>query len=106
MDPSQVRERILHEHRVIRDQLLELETELDSLAVDATKLDSLIETARKLLVELSAHTELEDAILAPALREVDAWGPVRATMLLDHHSEQREQFRNLMVAYDKASDFD
>src|SRR5262245_30025003 len=106
MDPSQVRKRILHEHRVIRDQLLELETELDKLAVDEQRLNSVILIARRLLVDLSAHTELEDAILAPALRELDAWGPVRAEMLLDHHSEQRQQFQELLAAYDKATDFD
>ena len=99
MEPSQVRKRILREHRVLRDQLLRLESELDALAKNPQNKQAVIEAARELMVELTAHTEVEDAILAPALRDIDAWGPVRADMLLDHHREQRQQLRELLAAY-------
>ena len=38
---------------------------------------------------LRDHIDFEDHLLAPALREIDAWGPVRADELLEHHARQR-----------------
>jgi len=104
MNPSQVRTRILDGHRVLRDQLAKLEGEIDALARHEAQVESVIEAARWLLAELTAHTQLEDDVLAPALRELDAWGAVRANMLLEHHEQQREDLRRLLSIYDQPQD--
>jgi iron-sulfur cluster repair protein YtfE (RIC family) len=104
MNPSQVRARILDGHRVLRDQLAKLEDEIDALARDEATLESVIATARQLLAELTTHTQLEDDILAPALRGLEAWGAVRANMLLVHHDQQREDLRRLLSIYAKPQD--
>jgi hypothetical protein len=41
------------------------------------------------------HIDLEDDLLLPALRSIDAWGRVRAEQLEHHHAEQRDQLRTL-----------
>jgi iron-sulfur cluster repair protein YtfE (RIC family) len=104
MNPSQVRTRILDGHRVLRDQLAKLEAEIDALARHEAQVESVAETARWLLAELTAHTQLEDDVLAPALRELDAWGAVRANMLLEHHELQRGDLRRLVSIYDQSQD--
>jgi iron-sulfur cluster repair protein YtfE (RIC family) len=104
MKASQVRQRILREHRTLREHLQRLESEVDALARDNERLESVSRMARALLVELEAHTELEDRLLVPALRALDAWGPIRASMLLRHHKEQREQLQSLLAAVDDSQD--
>lgn len=104
MNPSQVRARILDGHRVLRDQLTKLEAEVDALARNEVHVESVTATARWLLAELTAHTQLEDDVLAPALRELDAWGPVRANMLLEHHEQQRGDLGRLLSIYNQPQD--
>jgi iron-sulfur cluster repair protein YtfE (RIC family) len=45
--------------------------------------------------DLREHIDFEDDLLAPVLRELDAWGGVRADQLTQHHREQRQQLRIL-----------
>jgi hypothetical protein len=99
MDPSYVRKRILQEHRGLRAELRELEDAVDAMSRDPSQVNAVGQRARELLAHLVTHTQLEDSILAPALRDIDAWGPVRASMLLDHHSEQRAQLREIVESY-------
>jgi hypothetical protein len=95
MNPSHVRLRILQEHETLRQRLNELEDAVNAILIDSTSSARVVELTRKLLLELERHTELEDEILAPALMEVDAWGPVRADQLLQHHRLQRAEVREL-----------
>lgn len=104
MNPSYVRTRILQEHAALRRQLTTLEASVDAMHADTSHCACVIATARQILSALVAHTQLEDSILAPALREIDAWGPVRAGLLLHHHSEQRAQLRELVDRYGAAVD--
>lgn len=99
MRTSTVRKRILEEHRVLRDKLDVLELLIDGLSEDPKRCSAVSRSARDGLRRLVAHVQLEDAILAPVLRDVDAWGPVRATQLLEHHAEQREQLQSLIRSY-------
>jgi iron-sulfur cluster repair protein YtfE (RIC family) len=97
--PSEVRERILGEHEALRERLTELtelvtrdhDDEAQALARIRAKLKELYET-------LAKHIDLEDAILAPALRETDAYGPDRADSLLSHHREQRRDIARALDA--------
>jgi hypothetical protein len=96
---STVRKRILEEHRVLRDKLDVLELLVDGLREDPKRSAAVSRTARDVLRRLIAHVQLEDAILAPLLRSIDAWGPVRESDLLAHHAEQREQLQALIRSY-------
>jgi hypothetical protein len=84
---------------VLRGQLLLLEREVAALTRDKSRIELVTQLALGLLVELTAHTRLEDDVLAPTLREIDAWGPVRANMLLEHHDQQRKDLERLLQLY-------
>ena len=93
--PSQVQARIVREHVALRDQL-------DCLAAQALQVlsgelahERLLEPVNALYRDLREHLDFEDALLAPALRELDAWGPIRAAQLERHHQEQRQALRAL-----------
>ena len=92
--PSEVRELILAQH----DELRALYADLDALLADVTPGDSggdraLRERCRRLYQMLLRHIAVEDALLAPALRESDGFGPVRADELLAEHDRQRRLLR-------------
>jgi hypothetical protein len=90
--PSAVRDRILRDHEGLRRQLDQLATQQRALeAGDAKAIEPALVLVADLLQSLSLHLELEDAVLEPALREIDAWGPIRAEDLLRHHDRQRAQ---------------
>ena len=92
MRPSEVRERIIEQHKDIREMLIDLERMCDRVIDGKGYLGAaLAEYARALHTKLLEHLELEDSILVPALRDADAWGEVRADSLLEHHRTQREQ---------------
>lgn len=94
-----VRKRILLEHRKLRERLDLLELAIDGMRDAPAGRASVNRAARDLLRKLIAHTKLEDAILAPALRTIDAWGSVRERSLLEHHAEQRDTLAALVESY-------
>lgn len=100
MNPSHVRKRILQDHVMIRQRLNELEQATSAMLSDHTSVTQVGELTRGLLVDLARHTELEDLILAPALKDIDAWGAVRADQLLAHHQTQRADMSELLRLFD------
>ena len=86
--PSEVRARILRDHERLR-------TEIDTLRRRARSVrrgddeGSFREQAERLLAAVRRHLELEDEILLPTLRSIDAWGPERAKRLAAEHESQR-----------------
>jgi hypothetical protein len=92
--PSQVRRVILTEHRHLRVMLKALEASAEAVLDDASSghwLEMRVR-ARDLLSRMSKHIELENAILAPALRDNDPYyGPVRARNLIEEHAAQQGQ---------------
>ena len=104
MKPSLVRKRILDEHARLRRHLEKLEAAILAWPTDPGQRAIVESTACELLTALVEHTELEDAILAPALQEIDAWGAQRAGTLLEHHIEQRAQLQNMLDAYQQHAD--
>lgn len=96
MKPSDVRARILTEHAEIRAILDRLESVAQALRSGKRARFKDAEALREsLCAKLFSHIDLEDAILAPALRAADAWGPERAAQLLEHHREQRAELTAL-----------
>jgi hypothetical protein len=81
MEPKQVRQRILDEHGELRVQLRTL--------VD----DPTVERLREFMARLEAHLGVEDEILEPLLRTIDAWGPERARRLREEHAAQRRELQ-------------
>jgi hypothetical protein len=55
----------------------------------------MLDLAQSLYRDLREHLDFEDALLTPALREVDAWGAVRAAELERHHIGQRQSLHAL-----------
>lgn len=91
MRPSHVRARIAKEHVALRKELDALEALATRLeAGDPAAVPEAHQRCTAFYDHLRDHIDLEDAILAPALREADAWGDERADALIKHHREQRE----------------
>ncbi|MGI9591194.1 MAG: hemerythrin domain-containing protein [Myxococcota bacterium] len=90
MTPSEIREWILKDHRMLRGLL----DDLDALAQqvrdgDRRLIGPLRLEAERFLHRFDEHTRWEDAYLRPALLEADAWGSERAERLDHDHREQR-----------------
>ena len=89
--PSEIRERILQDHRTLRTLLERLEV----LARQALQGKGIApgELRAQLLVlddRLRQHMELEEDTLVPALRSADAWGLERVERFHAEHKRQRE----------------
>ncbi len=54
--------------------------------------------ARGLYERLQRHIDLEDRILAPALRETPGFGELREEQLVSHHDEQRKDIEAHLAA--------
>jgi len=97
--PSDVRARILGEHVEIRRLIDALEELAAEEAATGVRVPGRFGALRGRLLEyLLAHIDVENALLVPALRELDAWGQVRAEALLRHHEEQRAWLASLLAA--------
>jgi acetoin utilization protein AcuB len=97
---AQVRDRIRNEHTVLRTMLDEAERVARRvLSGDARLGVMLVDRANELYATLLRHLELEDRILAPELRETDAYGPLRADTLLEGHRVQRTVLKEALAAF-------
>lgn len=100
--PSEVRNRIRSEHERLRGLLSDLEVCVGrALEGDAEAVTMLPDRAREIFHQFCDHVDLEDTILAPALRDADGFGPVREKQLLHHHNHQRAEFQNALAALDE-----
>jgi CBS domain-containing protein/hemerythrin-like domain-containing protein len=100
--PSEVRERIVHEHESLRTMMERIETLAASVIDGDARADAALRTeTRELYQTLLRHIELENAILAPALRETDAFGPARADGLLREHERQHGLLHSALASLDE-----
>jgi CBS domain-containing protein len=105
--PSHVRARILAEHDVLRQLYANVEElALGVLSAEPAAQEPLRERCRELYQTLLRHMELENTILAPALRETTGFGPVRAQQLLDEHERQRVTLFQALIAVETHSEID
>ncbi len=92
MYPSQVRARVLEDHRFLRGQLDGIEV------IAASGSRALLRVALvELRASLRSHAALEERILAPALRDADSFGDVRCAQLTEHQRNQASQVESSLV---------
>lgn len=97
MQPSEVRDRVLHDHEGLRELIQRVESLAREVAGgERPQVGCLREAAEKLLTTLLRHMDWEDRQLVPALADSDAWGPERARRLSEEHVEQREFLRGVI----------
>lgn len=100
--PSRVRERMQREHALMRRQLSDLERYASAaVAGDTRSSGELMECARTLYRDLLRFFDLEDSLLAPILRDTDAFGPHRADELLAKHAKWRGALRNSLTGLEQ-----
>jgi iron-sulfur cluster repair protein YtfE (RIC family) len=102
--PSLVRARILEHHGEVRAKL-EI---LQRLAIEAdggnmSAAENAVALTRGLFDELADHLDIEEQLLVPMLREVDAWGELRANELIKHHEQQWSELKALRARADQSS---
>jgi hypothetical protein len=90
MDADDVRQLVLRDHERIREDLGYVRKAL--LAGDRLALSFSVPA---LIQHLRQHLDLEDTVLEPVLRRIDAWGEVRAQRLRADHVFQRAELRAL-----------
>ena len=97
MKPSEIRSLVLAEHADLRKCLAEIEA-ITAHVLTGHELGerNLREVAFGLCTGLEQHLAMEEALLLPAIREVDAWGPVRADHMQQEHQAQRAALARLL----------
>lgn len=89
LSPSEVRSRVLAEHAMLRERLVELQSLARAVTIEQTIVGELRQCVRKLIMEFSMHLESEEEILMPVIETIDAWGHQRASRMRDEHALQR-----------------
>jgi iron-sulfur cluster repair protein YtfE (RIC family) len=98
MQPSEVRERVLHDHQSLRQRVDELESLAEEvIGSGRSPVGKLRQAATELLHALTRHMAWEDLHLVPALRDADAWGPERVARFEAEHEQQRADLRELLA---------
>ncbi|MBO6939032.1 MAG: hemerythrin domain-containing protein [Deltaproteobacteria bacterium] len=89
--PSQIRERVLAQHDLLRLRLQGLAQGVDRLRAGKLPVEDLRILAWETLALLRAHVKDEERWLLPALREADGFGPARVDALREEHAAQAEE---------------
>ena len=101
--PSEVRRKVLSQHREIEQMLAELEagvTHLGDGTVDAAQVKRAAYALRGIL---ELHMNFEEAHMVPAINEADGFGPERVRHLHQEHAEQRQELDRLVDQIREAS---
>lgn len=88
-----VRTRVLAEHERLRSVIAEVDKCATMVAAgdeDEDLVERLRGSAERLYHLMETHIDHEDAALAPLIRRIDAWGPVRFEQMQRDHMQQRE----------------
>lgn len=90
--PSEIREKVLAQHREIEEMLADLQTGAsDSEQNPETWVEQVKRCAYALRGVLELHMKFEEEQLVPAIQEADGFGPERARHILSEHEQQRKQ---------------
>lgn len=106
LTPGQVRLRILRDHEVLRALIAEVDEMVEQVRAGEHVGGPLRSKIRDLYRSLCRHLDLEEAILVPALKDTDAFGPVRVDQLVAEHKKQRQQLEELLLQEKNHTDSD
>ena len=96
MRPSDVGRRIERDHEASRTRLDELWRVIGTLSTGGVlAFERVLRLSRALHDVLTEQLKLEGRLLVPALREVDAWGKLRAEGLLSRHRKRSTELTAL-----------
>jgi len=96
--PSEVRQKVLSQHREIEQILSELETGVAQLGEGRLDAERVKGAACALQSVLELHMAFEEAHMVPAINEADGFGPERVRHLHAEHAEQRQELDRLVNA--------
>ncbi|MDH3625785.1 MAG: hemerythrin domain-containing protein [Myxococcales bacterium] len=96
--PSEVRQKVLTQHREIEKMLAELEVGARQLREGEEEEDRVKRAAYALRGILELHMTFEETHMVPAISEADGFGPERARHLHAEHAEQRAHLDRLLHA--------
>lgn len=94
--PSEVRRKVLSQHREIESMLSELETGAKRLGLGQDVGEQVKRAAFALRGILELHLAFEEAHMVPAIKEADGFGPERAKHIHAEHAEQRQYLDELV----------
>ncbi len=94
--PSEVRRKVLSQHREIEQMLSELESGVAHLADGEVDADQVKRAAYALRGILELHMNFEETHMVPAINEADGFGPERVRHLHTEHAEQRHELDRLV----------
>jgi len=104
--PSEVRRKVLSQHREIEQMLSELEAGVAQLGEGSVDAAQVKRAAYALRGILELHMNFEEAHMVPAINEADGFGPERVRHLHAEHAEQRQELDRLVDAIREASSSD
>jgi iron-sulfur cluster repair protein YtfE (RIC family) len=106
LNASQIRQLILDEHAVLRDEMEEIATLLKDVHAKRTEAAARLQhRMNKFYGVFLNHISHENSLLRPVLANIDAWGAVRVEKMDDEHREQRSTIEAL-TALDPTRDFE
>jgi iron-sulfur cluster repair protein YtfE (RIC family) len=94
--PSEVRRKVLSQHREIEQMLSELETGVAQLGEGSVDAGQVKRAAYALRGILELHMNFEETYMVPAINEADGFGPERVRHLHSEHAEQRKELDRLV----------
>jgi len=100
--PSEIRQRVLAQHDLLRLRLQALNEGVDQLRAGNLSVEELRIRAWETLALLRAHVKDEERWLLPALKEADGFGPVRVEALRDEHQQQAKEMAETLEALREA----
>ena len=104
--PSEVRRKVLSQHREIEQMLSELEAGVAQLSAGTVDAEQVKRAAYALRGILELHMTFEEAHMVPAIKEADGFGPERVRHLHAEHAEQRQELDRLVDAIREAGSHD
>ena len=104
--PSEVRRRVLSQHREIEQMLSELEAGVTQLGEGSVDAQQVKRAAYALRGILELHMNFEETYMVPAIHDADGFGPERVRHLHTEHAEQRKGLDALVDAIREASSVD
>lgn len=104
--PSEVRRKVLSQHREIEQMLSELETGVAHLGDGTVDAEQVKRAAYALRGILELHMNFEEAHMVPAINDADGFGPERVRHLHEEHAQQRQELDRLVDQIREASSQD